>query len=142
MTLQRRTLLQIAAGLGVGLAGCFGTGDTDGPTTKTPTESPGRNPVARDIFVDVNNHLPETITVSVELSTAQTVLLDEEATIEANGFTGFDTGIEETGQYDLTLGTDDREKELSFAVEEDDLEMGSNVVFWIDEDRIRYGIEN
>ena len=62
-------------------------------------------------------------------------------TIEANGFTSLDTGIDESGQYDLTVAVDGRTREITLEVEEYDLRRGSNVVFWVDEDVVRYGIE-
>ena len=75
------------------------------------------------------------------LSTGQTVLVDDEVTIEANGFTSLDTGIDETGQYDLRVAVDGRKRAIAFEMNEYDLERGSNIIFWIDEDVIRYGIE-
>lgn len=142
MALQRRTLLQVVTGVGVGLAGCSSIQDADGSTTETPTNSVDLNPEAQDIHVDIHNHLSQAITVSVELSTERTVLVDDEVSVEPNGVGGLDTGIDETGEYTLELVLDDRDKEISFEVTDYDLEAGSNIVFWIDEDRIRYGIED
>lgn len=142
MALQRRTLLQVATGFGAGLAGCSSTQGTDGTPTETPTDSDVANPAAEDIYVVIHNQLPQAITVSVHLSTEQSVLIDDEAAIEMNEFTGFETGINEKGQFDLRVTFDDREKEVSFEVNEYDLEMGSNIIFWIDEDDIRYGVED
>lgn len=142
MSLQRRTLLQVVTGVGVGLTGCSSIQGTEGTTTETPTDSADANPEAQDIHVVIHNQLSHAITASVELSTEQTVLVDDEKTIEPNGFTSLDSGIDETGHYDLKVILDDREKEISFEMDEYDLEMGSNILFWIDENEIRYGIED
>lgn len=142
MALQRRMLLQVVTGVGVGLAGCSSIEGTEGTPTETPTDSADLNPEAQDIHVTIHNHLSQAITVSVELSTERTVLVNDEVTVDPNGFGGLDTGIDETGQYDLTVKLDDRDKEISLEVTDYDLEMGSNIVFWIDEDQIRYGIED
>lgn len=142
MALQRRTLLQAATGVAIGLAGCSSSEGTDGTSTETPTDSANANPAAQEIHVVIHNQLSQAITVSVTLSTERTVLVDDEATVDPNGYTGFDTGIDETGRYDLEVVLDDREKGISFEVDEYDLEMGSNIIFWIDDDEIRYGIED
>lgn len=142
MALQRRTLLQVATGIGVGLTGCGSNQGTDGAPTETPTDSADLNPEAHDIHVDIHNHLSQAITVSVELSTEQTVLVDDEVIVDPNGFGGLDTGIDETGQYNLKVMFDDRNKEIPLEVTDYDLETGSNIIFWIEEDKIRYGIED
>ena len=141
IALQRRTLLQIVTGIGGGLAGCSSNQGTEGTQTETPTDSPAPNPEAQNIHVDLHNHLSQAITVSVELSTEQKVLINDEVSLEPNGFGSLDTGIDETGQYDLKVMVDDREKEISFEITDYDLEAGSNIVLWIDEDKIRYGME-
>lgn len=138
MALQRRVLLQIATGVGVGLAGCS---SLEGTNTESPTDSTDATPETQDIHVVIHNHLSQAIPVTVNLSTEQTVLVDVETTIEPNGVTSLDTGITETGHFDLKIISDDRQKETSFEIEEYDLEMGSNIIFWVDEDEIRYGIE-
>lgn len=140
MALQRRTLLQVTTGVGVGFSGCIqGTGGTD---TETPTDTDDVNPEPEDIHIVTHNQLPEAITASVHLSTEQSVLVDDEATIKPNGFTGFDTGIDETGEYTLKVAIDDRVDEGTVEVEEYDLEAGSNIIFWVDEDSIRSGMED
>jgi hypothetical protein len=138
MSLQRRAFLQVATGVGVGLTGCS---SIEGTGTETPTDSTDASPEGQPIHVVIHNHLSQAITVTVNLSTEQTVLVDTEATIEPDGSTSLDTGIDETGQFDLKVVSDNRKKEISFEVEEYDLEMGSNIIFWIEEDEIRYGIE-
>lgn len=142
MALQRRTLLQVATAVGLGLAGCSSIGGTDGTNTATPTDSVDTNTGAEEIHVVVHNQLSEAVTVAVTLSTDQPVLVDDEMTIAANEFTGFDTGIDETGHYRLEVPLDDRETEITFEVDDHDLERGPNILFWIDEDEIRYGIED
>lgn len=141
MALQRRILLQFVIGVGVGLAGCSSIEGTDGTSTDTPTDSADVNPMAQDIYVVIHNQLSQAITVSVALSTTHTVLVDDETPIQPNGFTSLDSGINETGQYDLKVMLDDHEKVISFGIDDYDLEMGSNIIFWIGEDDIRYGIE-
>lgn len=147
MALQRRTLLQIVTGLAVGLSGCSGslgtdTGTSPDSTAEQPSGSTAGESEPDDIHVVIHNHLPRSITASVELSTGQTAFVDDEVTIERDGFTSLDTGIDETGQYDAVVVVDDREREVPLTVEEYDLEAGSNVIFWIDEDVIRYGMED
>lgn len=142
MALHRRTLLQVATGVSIGLVGCTGSEGIDGTETETPTGPADPGPEPQDIYVVIHNQLSQAITASVELSTEQTVLVDDEATIEPNGFTSVDTGIDETGRYDLEVVVDGREKGFSFDVDEYDLGMGSNIIFWVDKDDIRYGIED
>lgn len=141
MALQRRTLL-VVTGVGIGLAGCSGSRGTDGTRTGTPTDPADSDPEAQDVHVVVHNHLSRAVTASVTLSADGTVLVDDEVTVEPNGVASVDTGIDETGRYAIVVGADDRDAELSFTVDQYDLEMGSNVVFWIDEDDIRYGTED
>lgn len=142
MALQRRTLLSVVSVVGVGLAGCAGGEGPEGTETDTPTATAEPYSEPRDVHVVVHNQLSDSVTVSVELSTEGTVLVDDEATMEVRGFARFDTGIDETGRYHLVVATDDREKEITFEMDEYDLEMGSNVIFWIDEHGIRYGTED
>lgn len=140
MALQRRTFFQAITGVGIGLPGCIqGTDSTD---TETPTETEDANPEAEDIHIVIHNQLSEPLTASVHLSTEQSVLVDDEATIEPSGFAGFDTGIDETGVYTLRVAIDDRVDEGTVEIEDYDLEAGSNIIFWVDEDRMRSGMED
>lgn len=141
MALQRRTLLQIVTGIGVGLAGCSSDRGTERTPTETPTASTDAHPESEDIHIVIHNQLPEAITASVHLSTEQSVLVDDEATIEPNELAGFDTGIDETGEYTFKVAIDDRVDEGPVEIEEYDLEFGSNIIFWVDEDSIRSGME-
>ena len=69
MALQRRTLLQVATGVGGFLAGCTGSEGTDRTRTETPTESAHLGPEPQDIHVVIHNHLSHAVTAAVELST-------------------------------------------------------------------------
>lgn len=139
MALQRRTLLHVAAGAGVGLAGCS---SIDGTTTGTPTESPDPNPAAQAIHVVIHNEISQSITVSVELTSGGTALLEDRATIRPSESTGFDSGIDETGDYTLEVAVDDRVAESAVDVDEFDLDSGSNIVVRIYEDDIQYLTED
>ena len=109
---------------------------------ETPTDSANTKPEPEDIHLVIHNQLSEAITAFVHLSTEQSVLVDDEATIEPSAFAGLDTGIDETGVYALKVTVDDRVDEGTVEVEEYDLEAGSNIVFWIDEESIRSGMED
>lgn len=139
MALQRRTLLQAVTGVSIGLAGC--NQGTDATETGTPTDTENANLEAEDIHIVIHNQLSEPLTASVHLSREQTVLVDDEATIEPSGFAGFDTGIDETGVYTLKVAVDDRVDEGPVEIEEYNIETGSNIIFWVDEDSIRSGME-
>lgn len=134
MALQRRTLLHVATGIGVGLAGCS---SIDGTSTGTPTESPGPNPAAQAIHVVIHNEISQSITASVELTSGDSTLLEDRATIRPSEFTGFETGIDETGDYTLEIAVDDRVEEVTVDIEEFDLDSGSNIIVRVYEDEIR-----
>lgn len=139
MPLQRRTLLHVATGVGIGLAGCS---SIDGPTTGTPTDSPVPNPAAQAIHVVVHNEISQSITVSVELTSGGTALLEDQATIRPSEFTGFETGIDEPGDYTLKVAREDRVEDTSFDIGAFDLDSGSDIIVRIYEDEIRFLTED
>jgi hypothetical protein len=141
MSPQRRRLLYAITGIGVGFVGCSNTEETGGRNPETPTDSAESNLGTQNIHVSIHNHLSQAIIVSVELSTERTEIIDDEVRVDANGFTSLDTEIDETGQYDINLILNNREKNISVDIVEYDLEMGSDIIFWIDEEDILYGKE-
>lgn len=139
MVLQRRTLLHVATGVGVGLAGCSSIGGT---TTGTPTDSPETNPAAQAVHVVIHNEISQSITVSVELTSEGTALLEDQATIRPSEFTGFETGIDEPGDYTLEVAGDDRVEETTLGIGAFELDSGSNIIVRIYEDEIRFLTED
>lgn len=139
MALQRRLLLQSIIGVSVGLVGCTNSQGEEGGAT--PTETPVSTPEARKIQILLHNHRSESVIVSLELSIDGDVSLEDETTIDPNGYAVVDTGINEKGEYLLTLGVDDSEEAYSFDIDEYALEMGSNTVVWIRENEIEFGQE-
>ncbi|WP_254280117.1 hypothetical protein [Haloarcula marina] len=114
--MRRRQVLSAAAFALPTLAGCSdvtGPGDrsttgdtatdTDTPTstaTDTPMVTP--NPDDPVLFV-LSNETESEKTVSLRLSHAETVLLDETATLDSGASREYDPGISETGRYELVV---------------------------------------
>jgi hypothetical protein len=135
-------LMQLLTGAGIGLAGCTGIQGSEGTDTATPGDSDMSNPQEQQIFVVISNETAEPITLSIELSTEETVLLEEEMTIKPGRLTSYFTGIHDEGKYELSVVLDDRENKNTFDIEEYELETGSNILVWLEEDVIRFGKEN
>lgn len=142
MALHRRTLLHVATGIGVGLPGCSNIEGTDKTPTGTPTDSPDPNPEAQDIHLVIHNEISQSITVSVELTSGGTALLEDQTTIRPSEFAGFDTGIDETGEYTLRVAVDDRVEESTIDIGEFAIDSGSNIIVRVFEDEIQYLTED
>lgn len=90
-----------------------------------------------EIMIDIRNSTSQKLTVHVLLSQADQTILEEELSIDSDGDLNVDAGIEERGQYALTVTVDDRpEDTFLFSVDNYDLRHGSNLIVSIDDKSI------
>lgn len=131
---RREALAATAAAVSLAAIGCTaGTGD--GAGGGTPTVTRGGPDASEDVFVVLHNHLGESVTVSVTVTAGDAVLFDDRVTIEGDERGALHTGITETGRYELAVAIEDgSESRATFEFREYDVEMGSNLVVWIDEE--------
>jgi hypothetical protein len=80
-------------------------------------------------------------TASLELTTDGNVFLEDEVAIEPSRYALVNTGIDEKGEYTLTIALDGHEDSYTFDIADYDLSAGSNTVIWIREDEIEFGQE-
>ena len=124
---QRRAVLGSLTVL-LPAAGCF----------STPTETPSPPPSER-IMIEVHNEGAAETTVELRLVGADRTLLDRQVSVPADGRAAIDTGIDETGEYELAafvVGGPDLAAEFTVPVDEYDLREGSNVILAVDGERI------
>lgn len=138
---RRSVLAGAAAAASLGPAGCTAiTGDDERRDTSTDT---AREPDAvEDIFVVLHNQVGEEVTVSVTITAGDSVALEEQVAIDVDEIGTVPTGITERGRYEFSVSVEGGgESRATFEFREYDLEMGSNVVVWID-DGIRIAKED
>jgi hypothetical protein len=124
--MKRRSLLSFSLLL-IPFAGCPAETDPD---------------VAEDIFVVLDNEIPEQATVAVSVVTGDSVVFESETAVTPSGRKNVYLGISETGDYTLTISLGDgREQEYPFNIEEYDLQMGSNIIVSITETEIEFSIQ-
>jgi hypothetical protein len=137
---RRTVLVHAAAGFSLGTAGCLAD-NGDGEGNETPTESGGPDR-PEDVFVVLHNGAAEQVTVSVTITAENSLHFEERTSVEPGGMTSLYPDITEQSRYEITVATDGLgEERFDFEFGEYDLEMGSNVVVWIDDD-IRIGKED
>ena len=139
--MDRRTILAgAAAAVSVSAAGCLqddGVSEGGG----TPTGSDGSPERAGDVFVVLHNGAAERVPVAVTMTAGDSVHFEGRTTVEPGGMQFLYPEVTERGSYGITVSVDGLgEKQAAFEFGEYDLEMGSNVVVWID-DEIRIGKE-
>ena len=137
---RRTVLVGAAAVVSVSATGCL---QDDGASEGggTPTGSEGSPDRAGDVFVVLHNGAAERVSVAVTVTAEGSVHFEGRTTVEPSG-TGFlYPEVTERGSYEITVSVDGLgEERATFEFGEYDLEMGSNVVVWIDEE-IRIGKE-
>ena len=124
--MKRRSVLALPVLL-VPLAGCSAKTDPD---------------FAEDIFVVLYNKSPEQATVAVSIVTDDSVVFEDETTVDPSNRKDVYPGISEVGDYTLTISLDDgRERDYPFNIEDYDLRMGSNIIVEISESEIQFFIQ-
>lgn len=109
---------------------------TDSPTATAPTTD---TTTSDAIQVDVRNQDAAETTVGLRLTTGDEMLLGRRVTVPADGRRTVDSGIDETGEYELeafVVGGPDLAFESTFAIDDYDLRHGSNVVLFVDGEHI------
>ncbi|MFC6862196.1 hypothetical protein ACFQGE_01830 [Halomicroarcula sp. GCM10025817] len=120
--------------------------ETDTPTTPDDplTETPGEvTPDPDDpIAVVLSNGTDETLDVAVTVRRGGTRIFETTSTVGPDERPELDTGIAETGDYELTVSvTGGPEVSQPFDIESYDVRMGSNLIAEIDTERIMILIE-
>ena len=167
--MRRRQVLSALAFTSTSLTGCTapgarGTDDRTSPTgtdteTWTATSEPGPDateslateltstavvtPDPDDpIAVVLQNTTEQERTVEVAITHAQETVFEKTATVAAGGLQEFDTGIAETGDYELSVSvTDGPETTVPLDIDTYDLRYGSNLLVELDTDDILILIE-
>lgn len=118
------------------------TDDGEDATSPSETENTDGADLAEDIMIVLRNRTPTEQIVHVALSTEDDTLIDADFTVAPDDPRPIDTGITETGQYDVSITVEDGPAtSTSFDVEDYDLGMGSNLIAAIDEEEIILMIE-
>lgn len=116
--------------------------DDGGDPTSAETGCTDRPAVAENIMIVLLNRTATEQLVHVTLSTDDDTLLDAKFTVAPNAKQPIYTGITETGQYELSIAVEDGPATSTpLSIEEYDLEMGSNLIAEIFEDKMRVMIE-
>lgn|GEM_PF-4753496 len=146
--MNRRALLRAVGLAGVSLAGCVAPSGSDADvsspseasgspssteaasSTPTPSRTPSPVTPAPDDPIAVrldNGGPPETVDISV--TDGETTLLDETVELATDDSETFDSGIDATGEYTLTVDVrDGPERSYGLDIESYDLRMGSNAI--------------
>nr|WP_233340595.1 hypothetical protein [Haloprofundus sp. MHR1] len=145
--MHRRALLATLASVG---AGCLSSAPKEStetetqtaPKSPTQTEKTATAAMSDPIELDVHNETEEPKLCQYSIRQGSDTILDGEIEVPASDFTPVDTGIEETGEYELNVAVDDiGQNSYPFSVGNYDLRMGSNLVIWIYENQIQMGME-
>lgn len=144
-SIQRRTFLG-AVGVASALSGCLSapSSNPSAPTTSSPTDSATSTPASERIQIDVRNQDAAETTVDLRLAGRRETLLDQQVTVPGEGREAVDTGIDETGEYELdafVVGGPDLAFEFTVTVEPYDLRQGSNVLLLVDGEQIEMWME-
>lgn len=124
-----------------------GTGANEGepPTTSAETRRTDRPDRAAKIMVVLLNQTATKQLVHVALTRGEDtreLLLESDVTVAPDVHRSIDTGITETGQYDVAITVDEGPQiSVPLDVENYDLGMGSNLIAEIFEDKLRVMIE-
>lgn len=117
------------------------TSPTLSPTTRQPTTS-GTTTPSDTIDVDFHGRESTDVTVHYTITQDSTPISEGDVQVPAGEVVSRESGITEQGTYTLTVTVADREeKSAQFDIEGYDLRMGSDLIVWIDEHEIGFGIE-
>lgn len=164
MRRRRRQVLSALALSAASFAGCSApgaSGTDDGTTTDTATRTATSEPSATDspttdptsteavtpdpddpIAVVLYNETDETLTVTVTVTRSGTDFFDETRSVAPDDEPTLDTGIRETGSYELTVAVEGGPSEtVPLDIERYDVRMGSNLIVEIGSDDILILIE-
>lgn len=109
--------------------------DQDG--TATP-----RDETESEIAIVIRNATSTDQPATVTLTNDGATVLEREVTAVPNGESALETGIDQQGQYELTVAVENGPREtFPFSVDEYDLRAGSNLIVTIDEERVEIVIE-
>lgn len=141
-SIQRRTFLGTLATASA-LAGCASVPGSSAPSSDSPTAT--AQPTQTDrIQIVVENEDAKPTTVDLHLTDGDRTLLDRQVNVPGGRREAVDTGIDDTGEYDLgafVVGGPDLAFEFTVPVEESDLRQGSNVVLLADGEHLEKGKE-
>ncbi|MFC7020029.1 MULTISPECIES: hypothetical protein [Haloarcula] len=157
--MRRRQVLATLALTTVSLAGCSapgtpGTDDgtaTDARTRTTTSEPPTTEPTSTTdvtpdpddpIAVDLRNTTERELIVEVTITRAEETVFEQATTVAAGGTQQLDTGISQTGSYEVTVAIEGGPSETDpFPVGPYDIRMGSNAIVELSMDGIRMYFE-
>lgn len=122
---RRSYLVSVWAAAGVALGGCLDDADT-GSDTNSDTDPGAGGGGDSPIDVDVWNQSGDAIEVRITVTGGSETLADETVDVDADDQRDVDSGITETGSYDIRASVDGGPSEtFETTVEEFDLDMGS-----------------
>lgn len=141
---RRRFLAVSCAVLSVGVAGCANGPDTattgeqtPDSTVTSPTEKTQSSSfdAAEDIAIVVSNGRSSAVTVTLTVTREGEQVFDRTLEVESDGRRTLDPGIDELGEYELTVSlADGTERVRPFDVEAYDRRMRSNLIVEIGDD--------
>jgi hypothetical protein len=143
--MNRRRFLA-AIGLALPVSGCLERirppdANQPAPEDDDPTATSGDETEAEIAIVlrsATSTEQPATVTLASE----GTTVLEREVTVAPNGETALETGIQQQGQYELTVAVENGPREtFPFSVDEYDLRAGSNLVVTIGQESVEIVIE-
>jgi hypothetical protein len=164
--MRRRQVLSALALSVASLAGCTapgvpGTDDGSATDTETETEtsdpgadeteSPTTEPSSTDtvtpdpddpIAVELRNATERELTTEVTITRAGETVFEQTTTVTAGGMQELDTGISQTGSYEVTVAIEGGPSVTDpFPVDSYDVRMGSNAIVELSMDGIRMYFE-
>lgn len=117
------------------------TSGDDSTTTTTPANNGGTDRV-EDSMIILRNTTASEITVHLTVSAANDTLVDSDFKIGPEDQQAADSGITDTGQYEVSITVEDGPTtSRSFSIDNYDVQNGSNIIAEIDEDDIILLIE-
>lgn len=93
-------------------------------------------------MVALHNHRDAAVALSLRVTGGAETLLDTERDLEAGGYEAVPSSIRAVGEYELSVETNDgAAASRTYAIEEYDVRMGSNLVVWVESADVELAIE-
>jgi hypothetical protein len=143
--MYRRRFLA-AVGVALPVSGCLDRmrppdADQPEPDDDDPTATP-RDETESEITIVLRNATSTEQPATVTLASDETTVFERDVTAVPNGESALETGIDQQGQYELTVAVENGPREtFPFSVDEYDLRAGSNLIVTIDEESVEILME-
>lgn len=107
--------------------------DSENSDTQFPTDS---------MNIVIHNNTDSTYSVTYEITGSGSIVVSDNVSVAESSTVTRESMITDTGNYEINVSTENGiEQALEIEVEEYDLETGSDIVIWIEEDGIEIGME-